>query len=580
MTVASARFAAGSRSAIARTLAPAGIVLGAALAILLTLGTGTASGEGISARDAVRIANRTPEVQSEVSRHRDLRPDSITLVKGSARYRISYLSGRKKLADVTVDGRTGRVIEAWHGVQAAWVMARGQRGHAGTRVDSWYVWIPLCLLFVAPFFDPRRPFRMLHLDLLVLIGGFGISHFFFNKGEIGTSVPLQYPVMAYLLARMLFAGFRPRRAGEPLIPLAPAALLVAGIVLLGGFRVGLDLTTATGGDAGYGSAIGAHRIDAGDPLYMDSGADDGHLDAYGPVNYLAYLPFVKVLPPTEAEISTPNDHDLPAARAATIFFDLLTIAGLLALGLRLRKGRAGRMLGLALAYAWVAFPYTLFPLMSNTNDTLISALLVWSLVALSSVPGRAVLVGLAAAARFAPLALAPLFASGRGEGSEHGILGRTPYWTVFSAVFLSVVGLSIMAFMPKLGGFQVFYDQTIGFQLARESPFSIWGQNPGLGPLLTVVKLAVIGLSVLVAFVPRRRDAVQVAALGAAVLLGLQFITVHWFYVYIVWFAPFVLVALFGEYGTGRDRPGAPACLEHIELPEPEPAPSPVALPT
>ena len=61
-----------------------------------------------------------------------------------------------------------------------------------------------------------------------------------------------------------------------------------------------------------------------------------------------------------------------------------------------------------------------------------------------------------------------------------------------------------------------------------------------------------------VAFVPRRRDALQVAALGAAVLIATQLIAIHWFYLYIVWFAPFLLVALFGEYSTTRGRTREP----------------------
>ena len=34
------------------------------------------------------------------------------------------------------------------------------------------------------------------------------------------------------------------------------------------------------------------------------------------------------------------------------------------------------------------------------------------------------------------------------------------------------------------------------------------------------------------------------AALGAAVLIAVQLTATHWFYLYIVWFVPFVLVAL------------------------------------
>ena len=51
-------------------------------------------------------------------------------------------------------------------------------------------------------------------------------------------------------------------------------------------------------------------------------------------------------------------------------------------------------------------------------------------------------------------------------------------------------------------------------------------------------------LAVAVAFVPRRRDATTLAALAAAVLIGLQLTVDHWFYLYLVWFAPLVWIAL------------------------------------
>ncbi len=55
---------------------------------------------------------------------------------------------------------------------------------------------------------------------------------------------------------------------------------------------------------------------------------------------------------------------------------------------------------------------------------------------------------------------------------------------------------------------------------------------------------AALALAVLVAFVPRRRDPVAVAALGAATLIALQLALEHWFYLYIVWFLPLAFVAL------------------------------------
>ncbi|MEJ7716241.1 MAG: hypothetical protein WKF40_11395 [Thermoleophilaceae bacterium] len=121
------------------------------------------------------------------------------------------------MAQVRVDDATGAILEQWTGSQVAWTMARGYTGAFGRKLNAPWVWIPLCLIFLIPFVDPRRPFRLLHLDLLVLLA-FSASHAFFNRGDIGVSAPLVYPVLAYLLVRLLVAGFKPRRDRGRLIP--------------------------------------------------------------------------------------------------------------------------------------------------------------------------------------------------------------------------------------------------------------------------------------------------------------------------------------------------------------------------
>src|SRR5439155_601111 len=85
--------------------------------------------------------------------------------------------------------------------------------------------------------------------------------------------------------------------------------------------------------------------------------------------------------------------------------------------------------------------------------------------------------------------------------------------------------------------------RTVGFQLGRDSPFSIWGQDPSLGWAQDVVKVGVAGLALAVAFVPRRKSPVQLAALAAAVLIALQLAISHWFYLYIWWWFPLAFVA-------------------------------------
>ncbi len=85
-------------------------------------------------------------------------------------------------------------------------MARGYQGAFGRKINAPYVWIPLCLLFLVPFVDPRRPFRMVHLDLLVLLALRRLAHLLQPRRRSASSVPLVYPVLAYLLVRMLWLG--------------------------------------------------------------------------------------------------------------------------------------------------------------------------------------------------------------------------------------------------------------------------------------------------------------------------------------------------------------------------------------
>jgi hypothetical protein len=282
-------------------------------------------------------------------------------------------------------------------------------------------------------------------------------------------------------------------------------------------------------DVGYSGVIGADSLTHGNGLYGEFPKDVESGDTYGPVNYYAYVPFELALP------WSGKWDDLPAAHGAAIFFDLATMLGLFLVGRRLRAGRAGRDLGVVLAYAWAAYPYSLFVLNSNANDSLVAMLLVYSFLALKSSRLRGGLLALAAAAKFAPLALVPLYA---GFSSRRRTLLR------FSIAFAVVTMLTMLPVLLS-GDLGRFYDRTVGFQLGRDSPFSIWGQED-LTLLQNLVKGAAIALALLVAFVPRKKTDLQLAALGAAVLIAIELALTHWFYLYVVWFVPFVLIALFG----------------------------------
>jgi hypothetical protein len=481
----------------------------------------------LNAVQATRIASASPKLQAELAKHR--KTTHRAYAKGSSRWQVSwYDSHRNEIGQVIVDERSRSAVEVWTGPQAAWEMARGLPGAFGRKVNSPLVWIPLMVAFFAAFFDWRHPFRMLHLDLLVLLS-FSFSHIFFNRGEIDTSVPLVYPVLAYLLVRTLWIAYArrpPRRAWRPLVP---AGWLVLALIFLVGFRIGLNITNSNVIDVGYSGVIGADRITHGEEVYGNFPANDPSGDTYGPVNYYAYVPFELAFP------WSGRWDDLPAAHAAALFFDLATVAALFWLGRRLRRGREGNALGIMLAFAWASYPYTLFVSNSNANDSLVALLVVLSFGALAAPRARGALLALAGAAKFAPLALAPLFASYDRRRLRDAAL--------FS-VALAAVTVVVYAVVFPHGGISELWNRTVGFQLGRDSPFSIWGLHPTLRWLQTVLKVAAVLLAISVALVPRTKTPLQLAALGAAVLIALQITISHWFYLYIVWWFPLVMVAL------------------------------------
>src|SRR3954466_5041298 len=386
---------------------------------------------------AQAIAGRVEKVIAE--RDRDPRSTSAVFLKGSTRWQVSYYdTPRRKheIAQVLVDDATGAVLEAWTGPQVAWTMARGYDGAFGRKVNALYVWIPLLVLFVAPFVDPRRPFRMRHLDLLALCS-FSVSLAFFNQGDIDPSVPLTYPPLLYLLGRLAWVGLRRHpRPAEPLRLLVPASWLGVMLVFLLGFRIGLNVTDSNVIDVGYSGVIGADRLTHGKAIYGTFPKENQHGDTYGPFTYETYVPFEQALP------WSGRWDDLPAAHGAAIFFDLLCCGGLFLLGRRIR----GPTVGLALAYAWAACPWTLFALDTNANDALVAALLIGVLLLAGRPAARGVVGALAGAAKFAPLALAPLLMSQQPR--------RTVRFAVAFAVTLALAAVPIVL----QGRYRVFYD--------------------------------------------------------------------------------------------------------------------------
>jgi hypothetical protein len=510
------------------------------------------AGRRLSASQVLAIAGRLAKMKSVRREY----PGSYggAYLKPAFHWQVSYFSknGKKEIGQVIIDDLSGRVLEQWTGFQVAWSMARGYQGAFGRHAGALYIWLPLCVLFMLAFIDWRRPLQLLHLDLLALLS-FSVSLAFFNHAHIYASVPLAYPPLLYLLARMLALTrrrSRQRGTGAHWAGGRRISWLALGVVFLLAFRIALNVTDANVIDVGYAGVIGAQRIVDSKPLYGHYPADNEHGDTYGPVNYEAYVPFEQIFG------WSGKWDDLPAAHAAAVVFDLLAVALMFLLGRRIR----GPSLGIALAYAWVSYPFTLFALESNSNDTLVAVLILAALLLASSAPARGAFAALAGLSKFAPLALAPLLATHGLRGSDGWVSISALRSRAFALFLLAFVVVGALVSVPALShdSLHTIYERTIDYQANRNSPFSVWGLYGLPGPQ-RVVALAAIALAIALAIVPRRDDLVGLAATCAAVMIATQLGVEHWFYLYIPWFFGLVMIALLGTPPSraGVDGPTA-----------------------
>jgi hypothetical protein len=396
-----------SRRTLSGTLTRMARVLAVALAAFALAGSALAAGNPpklhgslappsprLQAAAVKRIFLLHPKVADWLRHYPRGRQTDANFTKATKLWTVKVWAGPAgEVATGKVDDTSGAVTEAWTGPQVAWKMARGYDGAFGGReINSYGVWLGFCALFLLGLGDLRRPFSLRNLDLLALLS-FSVSLWFFNRGDIFTSVPLVYPPLVYLLGRMVWSAWR-GRLGTGAVPVWPVWLLAAATVFAAGFRIGLNVRASNVIDVGYSGVIGADRIAHGQVPYghfpVEIGkacgpADaDGEIrnhvqtngrcesanpqgDTYGPVAYEAYLPGYLALG------WTGKWDDLPAAHFASIAFDLLCLLGLALVGLRF----GGTRLAVTLAFAWVAYPFTQYVSSSNTNDALPPLFLIW-----------------------------------------------------------------------------------------------------------------------------------------------------------------------------------------------------------
>ncbi|MGH3287056.1 MAG: glycosyltransferase 87 family protein, partial [Streptosporangiaceae bacterium] len=409
-----------------------------------------------------------------------------------------------------------------------------------------FVAVPSAACFVLGLLDWRRPWRVEHLDLLALAGFFPVAMLLSDDAS-RTGLWLAAVCLGWLFCRMLGATFGAWRMPD-LRPCVSSRWLGLAILILLIVRIG-SLAEGNILDVGRASSLGAWRVLHGLHLYgAASWPGPGGLriyrpDSYGPFAYYAYIPFAAIFPPPPALVATL----LPAA-----CFDVLTLAGLYKLGGRL----GGRPLAHAFMFAYLLYPFPDLSLMAQTNDALIAALCVWTIVAAQRPVTRGLLVAAVVLTKFVPVLLAFQFLAVKR--------GRSRYALTLVASFAAMLAWPLVTSGPAQ-----FLDSTLGYQLIQRGggvQFSIWTYLPHVATLARPILAAALVLLALSPMVrPGVQDARQHAALAAALLMGAQLLLGYWFYSYLTWCYPLLIVAIIrarpDPERSARPRwTGFPAC--------------------
>jgi hypothetical protein len=195
----------------------------------------------------------------------------------------------------------------------------------------------------------------------------------------------------------------------------------------------------------------------------------------------------------------------------------------------------GRPLAQAFAFAYLLYPFPDLSLMAETNDALIAALCVWAVVAAGHPTARGLLMAAAALTKFLPALLALQFLATRR--------GRSRYALTLVAALAALLAWPLITSGPA-----AFLDSTFGYQLLQRGggvQFSIWTYLPQVAVVARpALAAALVLLALSPALRPPVRDARGDAALAAALLIGAQLLLGYWFYSYLTWCYPLIVVAL------------------------------------
>jgi len=326
-------------------------------------------------------------------------------------------------------------------------------------------------------------------------------------------------------------------------------------------------------DAGFYTNLGAQRLRErgkfpyGDPLLTNSAGA-----GYGPLLYLAHLPFQYLLDPTPLNTTQPTRADLEAGahyllppplatKLTTITFHLIGFAAIVTIGLQL----ANPAVAWALAALYCGSAYVMGvggPRETIGGMTFIShiappaaSMVAFAFLARPLAAGA--LLVLASATVFFPALFFPAWLGYYWDRRPSAV--RFVGGCMLAAVLL---GVPVVARSHALEGHSVVATvirESVGHHQGTDtyglSTFGFWGQRGGIRdwfrePLVegqfttSPMFLITIGFAAAMFFVARRTTPAQLALITATVAIIAQWSKIHGTGVYVSWYYPFLLIGL------------------------------------
>ncbi len=453
--------------------------------------------------------------------------------------RVSFWSHSQIVAEAAVE-HDGRV-------------AAGANDHATpVPYGDWVAYKPALLagfglvFLLVTMVTPWR--RLRNLDALASLSLL-VSIVLFQRRSLDPSLVCAAPGLGYLMARCAWRGLGPERPGATSTPLLTAltpqlsadrrarwlrvALVVVALIFA---MVGVSSPDAV--DVAYAVMEGATNLVHGLLPYGHMPPGIIHGDTYPILSYALYTPLALLEPVRSMWDSVDGALVVAVLAALGAAWAALRSAARPA-GAAKAEAEAEEA-GLRAALAVLSFPAFLITASTGTTDVLMAAMLAAALVLWRRPGAGAGMLAVAGWFKLAPFALVPLFLA--------PLRGRR---LVGSIAVIALVSLAMIALVVGVGGpgGVAAMLHAVSYQFTRGSLQSIWSAL-GIEAVQPLAQAGVLGLiacgTVKLWREPQlARDRARMAALSAAILIGLQLAADYWAFLYVVWVVPLVCMSLF-----------------------------------